>query len=75
MLSQEVLQGHRGCRATVLQFISIPVLVYAFSFLLLAVKFAKGIGMGGPLSTAEERCCVKDVGGTEPCRRAWGRYL
>lgn len=81
MLSQEVLQGHRSCRVSacvhsaVLQSISIPVLVYTFSFLLLAVKFAERIGMGGPLSTAEERCCVKDVGGAEPCRRALGRYL
>ena len=31
--------------------------------------------MGGPLSTAEERCCVKDVGGTKTCGRALEKYL
>lgn len=55
--------------------------VYAVFFpitVVLTLKFAGGISMGGSLNIAEERCCVKDVGDTELCRKAlWNfqRYL
>lgn len=58
--------------------ISISISVCAASStitLLVAVKFAEGRGIGGPLRTPEERCCVKNVGGTEPCSRVLERYL